>query len=100
MSGQSGARKGSRSDSSPGVAAGRPLATRARSSVGERAKTSRTVSLKVRMLEKPAANAASLIGSVVVSISSRAVCARCALASASGPAPSSASNCRSTCRVL
>jgi hypothetical protein len=49
-----------------------------------------TVSLNVRMLANPAANAMSLIGSVLVSIRSRAVWARWARASASGPAPSSA----------
>ncbi len=76
------------------------MATLARSSLGDRANTSRTVSLNVRMLLKPAAKATSPIGIAVVSISSRAVCARCALASASGPAPSSASSCRSTCREL
>ena len=75
-------------------------AARRRSSVGGRAKTSRTVSLNVRMLANPAANAMSPIGSVLVSISSRAVCARCARASASGPAPSSASSWRSICRTL
>ncbi len=78
----------------------RSLGARARSSLGERAKTSRTVSLKVRMEEKPAANATSAMGSAVVSTSSRAVWARWARASARGPAPSSASSCRSTCRVL
>ena len=44
------------------------------------------------MLANPAAKATSPIGSAVVSISSLAVCARCALAIASGPAPSSASS--------
>ena len=68
--------------------------------MGESANTSSTVSLNARMLAKPAANAMSPMGSALVSISSRAVCARCALASASGPAPSSASSCRSTCRML
>ena len=77
-----------------------PRPARSRSSVGDRANTSRTVSLKVRMLANPAANATSPIGSAVVSISSRAVCARCARASASGPAPSSASSCRSSWRTL
>ncbi len=61
---------------------------------------SRTVSLKARMLAKPAARAISAIGSRVVSINSLAVWARCARASASGPAPSSASSCRSICRTL
>ena len=46
---------------------------RARSSVGVPANTSRTVSLNWRTLEKPAANAMSVIGIAVVSISTRAV---------------------------
>ena len=102
--GSSGSRNGSRSDS--GLAASWPAAppaprrARRRSSVGGSANTSRTVSLNVRMLANPAANATSPMGSAVVSISSRAVCARWARASASGPAPSSASSCRSTCRTL
>ncbi len=50
--------------------------TRARSSVGDCANTSRTVSLNWRMLAKPAANATSVNGIAVVSISVRAVCAR------------------------
>ncbi len=62
--------------------------------------TSRTVSLKLRTEEKPAAKATSAMVSAVVSISMRAVCARWALARASGPAPSVASSCRSICRVL
>ncbi len=73
---------------------------RARSSVGESAYTSRTVSLKVRTEEKPAAKAMSAIGRVVVSMSRRAVWARWARASASGPAPSSARSWRSIWRVL
>ncbi|MGX1510138.1 hypothetical protein RKD44_001426 [Streptomyces collinus] len=52
------------------------------------------------MEEKPAAKAMSAMGSGVVSISSRAVWARWARASARGPAPSSARSWRSTCRVL
>ncbi len=47
-----------------------------RSSVGVSANTSRTVSLNWRMLSKPAANATSVNGKPVVSISMRAVCAR------------------------
>ena len=62
---------------------------RARSSDGEVANTSRTVSLNWRTLPNPAANATSVNGSVVVSISTRAVWARWARAMASGPAPSS-----------
>ncbi|CAM5494014.1 hypothetical protein SHIRM173S_00585 [Streptomyces hirsutus] len=79
---------------------GARFGARARRSLGARAKTSRTVSLKVRTEEKPAAKAISVIGRVVVSMSSRAVCARWARARARGPAPSSASSWRSTCRVL
>jgi hypothetical protein len=52
------------------------------------------------MLGKPAAKATSVNGSAVVSISSRAVCARWARASASGPAPSSATSWRLRCRSL
>ena len=65
------------------------LPRRRRSSRGVSANTSRTVSLNWRTLAKPAANATSAKPSSVVSISVRAVCARCARASASGPAPSS-----------
>lgn len=105
MSGLSGARKGSRRLNTPDVPGESERCradrvARSRSSLGDSAKTSRTVSLNVRIEANPAANAISAIGSAVVSISSRAVCARCARASASGPAPSSASSCRSTCRVL
>ena len=63
---------------------------RPRSCVGVAAYTSRTVSLNCRTLAKPAANATSAKVRSVVSISTRAVCARRARASASGPAPSSA----------
>ena len=62
---------------------------RVRRSVGDVAKTSRIVSLNWRTLPKPAANATSVSDRSVVSISSRAVWARCARAMASGPAPSS-----------
>ena len=48
------------------------------------------VSLNCRTLPNPAANAISARPSSVVSIRIRAVCARCARASASGPAPTSA----------
>ena len=58
------------------------------------------VALNWRMLANPAANAMSDSGSVVVSISTRAVWARCARARASGPAPSSAVTSRLTCRSL
>jgi hypothetical protein len=51
-----------------------------------------------RMLEKPAAYATSVNGIAVVSISVRAVCARCARAIASGPAPSSSVTSRVRCR--
>ena len=49
----------------------------------------RTVSLNCRTLPKPAPTATCANGSSVDSISVRADCARCALASATGPAPSS-----------
>ena len=49
--------------------------------------TSRTVSLNCRMLAKPAAKATSAKVRSVVSMSTRAVCARRERASASGPAP-------------
>lgn len=100
MSGHSGARNGSRRFSHPPPLERCPRLARSRSSVGVRWKISRTVSLNVRTLAKPAANATSPSGTAVVSISTRAVCARCALASASGPAPSSACTCRWICRTL
>ena len=50
------------------------------------------------MLAKPAAKAISDSGSAVVSVRIRAVCARCARAMASGPAPSSAVTSRRTWR--
>ncbi len=49
---------------------------RRRNSVGDKANTSRTVSLKALMLANPAANATSAIGSALVSTSSCAVCAQ------------------------
>ena len=52
------------------------------------------------MLANPAANAISVTGSAVVCSSTRAVCARWARASATGPAPSSAVSCRCTWRAL
>jgi hypothetical protein len=66
----------------------------ARSSVGVVAKTSRTVSLNCLMLAKPAPNATCANGRFVVSMSTRAVWARCARASAIGPAPTSATSWR------
>lgn len=77
-----------------------PRGAAARTSVGVAACTSRTVSLNWRTLANPAANAISVTGSSVVWSSTRAVCARCARASATGPAPSSAVSCRCTCRAL
>ena len=78
----------------------RRRALRSRSSPGAAAKTSRMVALNCRMLANPAANAISDNGSVVVSISRRAVCARWARARASGPAPSSVVTARLTWRSL
>jgi hypothetical protein len=66
--------------------------------VGVVAKTDLIVSLNCLTLAKPAANATSASGSVVVSISRRAEWARWALANASGPAPSSAVSTLVTCR--
>ena len=73
---------------------------RCAASVGVRSQTARTVSLNWRMLEKPAAKATSPNGRSVVSISTRAVWARCARASASGLAPTSACSRRSSWRVV
>ena len=61
----------------------------ARSSDGDAANTARTVSLNWRMLRNPAAKAIAVNGRSDVSMSTRAVVARCARAMASGPAPSS-----------
>ncbi len=58
------------------------------------------VSLNCRMLANPAAKAMSLNGRSVVSMSTRAVCTRCARANASGPAPTSACSMRSSWRVV
>ena len=55
--------------------------------MGEAAYTSRRVSLNCRTLANPAAKAMSAKVRSVVSMSTRAVCARRDLASASGPAP-------------
>ncbi|COW56723.1 Uncharacterised protein [Mycobacterium tuberculosis] len=52
------------------------------------------------MLENPAANATSPNGRFVVSISTRAVCMRWARANASGPAPTTACNSRSSWRMV
>jgi hypothetical protein len=52
------------------------------------------------MLENPAANATSPNGSSVVSINTRAVWLRCALANARGFAPTSACSSRSSWRVV
>ena len=52
------------------------------------------------MLAKPAAKAISDSGSAVVSVRIRAVCARCARAMASGPAPSSAVTSRAHLALL
>ena len=79
---------------------GRRRTARSRSSPGTAANTSRIVALNCRMLANPAANAISDSGSVVVSMSTRAVWARCARARASGPAPSSAVTMRLTWRSL
>ncbi len=73
---------------------------RRRSSLGVRPKTARIVSLNWRTLAKPAAWATSIRRRRVVSIRMRAVCARWARASASGPAPSSAASWRVSWRSL
>ena len=67
------------------------------SSVGVLANTDLTVSLNWRTLAKPAANATCVTGSSVVSRRRRAVCARCARASASAPVPTSAIRTRCSC---
>ena len=56
------------------------------------------MSLNWRTLPKPAPTATSANGRSVVSISVRADCARCARASATGPAPSSATRMRCSWR--
>jgi hypothetical protein len=71
---------------------------RSRSAVGGMSYTSSIVALNCLIEENPAANAMSPMGSAVVSTRMRAVRARCALASASGPAPTSALSSRVTCR--
>ena len=60
--------------------------------------TSSIVALNCLMEVNPAAKAMSPIGRDVVSMRIRAVRARCALASASGPAPTSAVSSRPTWR--
>ncbi len=105
LSGHSGSRNGSRTDKAVPArtgpafraAAGQPRVAAVRWALGEHL---RTVSLNVRTLENPAANATSAMGNRLVSISTRAVCARCARAMASGPTPSSATSWRSICRTL
>ena len=89
-----------RADSSTRVVAVECGRRAARSSVGEVANTSRIVSLNCRTLPNPAAKATSVNGNAVVSTSNRAVCARWARATASGPAPSSSVNTRFRWRSL
>ncbi len=71
-----------------------------RSAVGVMSQAARRVSLNCLMLAKPAANAISLNGMSVVSMSTRAVWTRWARARASGPAPTSACSMRSSWRVV
>ncbi len=71
-----------------------------RSRLGDCAYTSSIVSLNCRTLPNPAANAMSASPRSVVSTRIRAVCARCARASASGPAPSSVVSIRLRCRSV
>ena len=71
---------------------------RARSSDGLRPEDSRTLALNCRTLEKPLANATSVIGMLVSASSRRAVCSRAVRARACGPAPSSATSSRCRCR--
>lgn len=92
-----GGRPGPAAGATPGRAASARRA-RARSSDGRTANTSRIVSLNWRTDPNPAANATSVTGSAVPTSSARAVCARRARASACGPAPSSATSIRCTCR--
>src|SRR3954469_1306919 len=92
-----GARYASRSDNVPPVS---DCGLVPRNCVGDDAYTSRIVSLNWRTLAKPEANAICVIGIEVVSINVRAVWARCARASASGPAPSSVVNRRLIWRSL
>ena len=77
----------------------RPRA-RSRRSLGLWAKMARTESLNWRTLAKPAAKAKSVMGSSVVSISTRAAWARWARANDNGPAPTPATSRRSIWRVL
>ncbi len=71
---------------------------RARSSDGVRPEDSSTLALNCRTLEKPLANATSVIGMAVSASSRRAVCSRAVRARASGPVPSSATSSRCRCR--
>ena len=73
---------------------------RRRMSRGAMPKWSRIVSLNCRRLANPAVNATVVIGRSVASSSSRAVCARRVRASASGPAPTSATSTRCRWRSL
>jgi hypothetical protein len=93
-----GGRYGRRSRITPGGAGVFRFAAWSRSRVGAVSNTSSIVALNWRMLAKPAANAMSPMGSFVVSTKILAVCARCARASASGPAPSSVLSSRRTWR--
>ena len=70
----------------------------ARRPVGVVANTACIVSLNCRTLANPAAKATSVLARSVVSSSTRAVWARWARASAIGPAPTSASSVRLSCR--
>ena len=92
----SGPRYGSTRSIAPGAADACDR-RRALSSPGVSAKTSRIVSLHWRMLAKPAEKATSEMGMSVPTRSIRAVCARCALANARGPAPSSVLSRRVRC---
>ena len=71
-----------------GAVAGRPQVA------GAAANTSRIVVLNCRTLEKPELSATSAIGTSLVSSRTRAVCARWARASASGPAPTASASSR------
>ena len=73
---------------------------RVRIALGVDANTSRIVSLNWRMLAKPDANAMSAKRRSVVSMSTRAVWARCARASASGRRRARCTSRRCSCRSL
>ncbi|KON74810.1 hypothetical protein M768_02425 [Cellulosimicrobium cellulans F16] len=83
----------------PREVTGRSGRARRRSSLGVVSKTSVIVSLNCRTLPKPAANATSARRRSVPVSRARAVWARSARASATGPAPSSATSTRCTCRA-